>query len=258
MTNPVETLAESLLEAADAPSTHPRPRIDGRLLELDTGLAIQQHQLSRRLARGERIIGVKLGLTTAEQRQAAGHFRPSAGLLTDAMILRGPLDTRRCVAARVEPEMVFVTAEAIEDPALSDDDIVAALGSVHAGIEVVDPRYPDEAFVLPDAMADNASARFVMWSDHGTPLSALNLSEESVTMTVTGQPSVVGSGREIMGNPIQVVTEVLRDRLERGIATPPGFVIFSGNMAGQALRVRPGDSVEARFDTVGTVSFDVV
>lgn len=258
MDAPVASLAQSLLRAADTPHNHPRPQIDGQSIDVEVGSAIQAAQLELRFARGERVVGVKLGLTTADQRDAAGHYRPSVGFLTDTMVLGKDLSAAMAIAPRVEPEIVAVISRTLEPPTVSAQDIIDAVGSVRVGIEVVDPRYPDSGFILPDALADNSSSRAVAWSSEGVAPEAVDLAAETLSLSINGAPPVVGSGSLVMGNPMVVVVEAIEDLLASGMTIPEGFVVFTGNLAGVALDVAPGDQVRVDSDSLGSLTLDVV
>lgn len=258
MESPVASLAKSLLLAADTPQHHPRPVIDGQPVDLSTGMAIQAAQLELRESRGERVIGVKLGLTTPDQRVAAGHHRPSVGFLTDTMVLGDHLSAATAIAPRVEPEIVAVISRALQPPTVSAPDIVDAVGRVCVGIEVVDPRYPDSEFILPDALADNSSSRAVAWATKGVSPASVDLAEQTLTLSINGAHSVSGRGSVVMGDPMVVVVEVIEDLLALGMTIPEGFVVFTGNLAGVALAVAPGDRVRVDSDSLGSITLDVV
>lgn len=254
----IATHAQSLLDAADGPHHHPRPQDGGQPITVAQGRDIQHTQLALRQARGEKVIGLKLGLTTQAQRADAGVDFCSVGYLTDRMIVTDRIHSSTSVQPKVEPEMVAVFSSTVDQPGATDDDIVAAIGSLHAGIEIVDPRYESPQFVLADALADNSSSRGVAWLPTGLRPDQFDPASETVTFAVGDHPPVQGQGATIMGNPLHVVIDVVRERLQRGEATPSGFVIFTGNLVGRALPVAPGDRVVAHFAHLGTIELDVV
>ena len=88
MTNwTVDAAATALLEAEGAQAGR-EPLTDGWPgLDLATGYAVQDETLRRRLARGERLAGLKLGLTSVAKQQRMGISTPLTAWLTDAMVL---------------------------------------------------------------------------------------------------------------------------------------------------------------------------
>jgi 2-oxo-3-hexenedioate decarboxylase len=57
-------------------------------LDVDTGYRIQDANLQSRLARGETLVGVKLGLTSVAKQRRMGVYAPFVAWLTDDMALR--------------------------------------------------------------------------------------------------------------------------------------------------------------------------
>ena len=57
-------------------------------LDVDTGYRIQDANLAKRLARGEKLVGVKLGLTSEAKQKRMGVYAPFVAWLTDDMILK--------------------------------------------------------------------------------------------------------------------------------------------------------------------------
>jgi 2-oxo-3-hexenedioate decarboxylase len=156
----VESAAAALLEAeaeraAREPLTGEWPELDEEL-----GYRIQDAALRQRLARGETLAGVKLGLTSRSKQRQMNVSAPLVAWLTDAMVLPAgaPVPQDRFIHPRAEPEIVFVMAERLAGPGLTAARAMAAVGRVHAGVEIIDSRYRDFRFTLADVIADNALA----------------------------------------------------------------------------------------------------
>ena len=115
----VDSAATALLDAEDTRAGR-EPLTDGWPgLDLATGYAVQDETLRRRLARGERLAGLKLGLTSRAKQQRMGIAAPLTAWLTDAMVLPAgaavPRD--RLIHPRAEPEIVFVMRDRLAGPA---------------------------------------------------------------------------------------------------------------------------------------------
>ena len=83
----IESVAAELL-ACEAERREREPFTDEwPELDLATGYAVQDLTLAKRLERGEKLIGVKLGLTSRAKQQRMGVHFPFVAWLTDAMIL---------------------------------------------------------------------------------------------------------------------------------------------------------------------------
>ena len=153
-------VAEVLLDA-EATATA-RGSIEAEWSDLDLGVAYaaQDEALSRRQERGERIVGVKLGLTSRAKQIQMGVDSPSVAWLTDAMALPAgaPVPRARLIHPRAEPEIVFVMRDRLAGPGVTAAAALAAVDRVYAGIEIIDSRYAGFRFTLADAVADNNSS----------------------------------------------------------------------------------------------------
>ncbi|HWP62244.1 MAG TPA: hypothetical protein VNO86_02100, partial [Candidatus Binatia bacterium] len=85
----VEAFAERLDRAERTRAPIGRLTDERPDLSLADAYRIQAALLARRLARGERIVGAKLGFTSVAMRRALGVETPNFGWLTDAMLLDG-------------------------------------------------------------------------------------------------------------------------------------------------------------------------
>ena len=81
-------------------------------LVVEDAYAIQTINIDRRVAAGERIIGRKVGLTSAPMQKLLGVDEPDFGVLTDAMFVEDGdlISLGQLVQPRVEAELAFLMA----------------------------------------------------------------------------------------------------------------------------------------------------
>lgn len=246
--------ADTLLEA-ESSGTAISPLTDTWSdLDLATGYAIQDETLRRRIERGERLIGVKLGLTSVAKQRTMGIDRPLVAWLTDAMVLPpGEPIGDGLIHPRAEPEIVFVLADRLEGPGVTAIEAMSAVGSVCSGIEVIDSRFADFRFKLPDVVADNASsARFVVGPVTTQP-GSLDLSLEACLFSVDGSVVASATGAAVQGHPAQALAFAANTLAERGLALEQGWIVLTGGMT-DAAPMPSGTSVAAEFTHLGTVT----
>ncbi len=194
------SIADALIVAererkAIAPFTDAAPGLDA-----ETGYQAQRMVVQHRLDRGERIIGAKLGLTSRAKQEAMGVHEPLYGWLTSGMVLPHgePLPLGELIHPRVEPEIAFLIGKELEPPA-TITSVLDATEAVFAAIEVLDSRYEDFRFRLPDVIADNASgSRFVVGPRARTPERALRPAAAGLRAALPGRPG--GDGRRRRGD----------------------------------------------------------
>ena len=255
MTNwTVDAAATALLEAEGAQAGR-EPLTDGWPgLDLATGYAVQDETLRRRLARGERLAGLKLGLTSVAKQQRMGISTPLTAWLTDAMVLPAgaavPRD--RLIHPRAEPEIVFVMRDRLAGPGVTAATALAAVGSVHGGVEIIDSRYLDFRFTLPDVVADNASAGCFVTGPVGVPPAGLDLALEACLLEVNGQVVDSAAGAAVQGHPAEALALAANDLGRRGLAIEPGWIVLTGGMT-DAVPVPAGTSAAVHFTHLGSV-----
>jgi 2-oxo-3-hexenedioate decarboxylase len=247
--------AATVLADAEAGRTDRGPLTDEwPELDLATGYRIQDEILRRKLDAGEHIVGVKLGLTSRAKQQRMGIDSPLRGWLTDGMVLPAgtPLVTGELIHPRVEPEIVFVLGERLSGPAVTAARAMEAVSHVYAGLEVIDSRYTDFRFRLPDVVADNASSsRFVIGSAARKP-EELDLALEACLLEVDGEVVDSATGAAVQGHPAEALALAANALAERGLALEAGWLVLTGGMT-DAVFTRPGSSIAAHFTNLGSV-----
>ena len=223
-------------------------------LDLETAYAVQDETLRRRLARGERLIGVKLGLTSRAEQQRMNTTSPVTGWLTDAMVLPSgaavPRD--RLIQPRTEPEIVFVLRSRLAGPGVTAAAALTAVESVCCGIEVTDSRYRDVRCTLPDMVADNASSGCFVTGSAGRAPAAVDLALEACLLEVNGQVVDSATGAAVQGHPAAALALAANDLGQRGLAVEPGWIVLTGGMT-DAVDCPAGVSLAAHFTTLGSV-----
>ncbi|MBF6440241.1 4-oxalocrotonate decarboxylase [Nocardia cyriacigeorgica] len=230
--------------------------LTGRYPALDTATAyrVQDEALSQRIERGETIVGVKLGLTSAAKQQQMGVSAPLTAWLTDAMVLPAgtPLPQDQLIHPRVEPEITFVMGRGLAGPGVTAAAALAAVDRVYASVEIIDSRYPDFRFTLPEVIADNASAAYFRTGSVGANPAELNLPLEACLLEVDGALAATGLGVAVQGHPAQALAMAANALAERGHAIEPGWIVMTGAMT-DAVPAPPGAMIAAHFTHLGSV-----
>ena len=219
-------------------------------LDLDADLTaayrIQRELLELRLARGERIVGSKLGFTSKAKMAQMGVSEIIVGRLTDAMQLADGADVElaRFIHPRIEPEIAFRLGRDVDRP-----DIAGCVDAVAPALEIIDSRYRDFRFSLPDVIADNTSAAaFVV----GQWQPMTDVADRAVRLVVDGVAVETGSTAAILGSPLRALEQLVELAARYDIALRAGHVILAG--AATAAVAFGAARVEAQVDGIGTAS----
>lgn len=218
---------------------------------------IQRVSIQRRIERGERHRGIKLGFTSRAKMVQMGVDSLIWGLLTDAMIEEdgGIVDLGRYIHPRVEPEVCFVTRRAIDAP-LTALEAADYLEAVAPAMEIIDSRYRNFKFSLEGVVADNCSSAGLVvgaWSRNFD-----SLSNAGVRMQFDGRDVQVGSTAAILGHPLRSLVQASRLLHGAQMSLPAGSLIMAG-AATAAEALRPGVHVQCQIGSgvasLGRVAF---
>lgn len=207
-------------------------------LDVDGAYAVQEALIARRLDRGQRLVGIKMGLTSRAKMAQVGVHEVIWGRLTDAMAVPdgGQLSLDGFIHPRVEPEIAFL---------LGENGIAAAAPA----LEIIDSRYADFQFTHADVVADNTSgAAYVIGAWQPVPAGVDNL---GVLLEVDGKVVQAGSTAAILGDPRRALTEGRALTARYGVALEPGWVFLAG-AATAAVPLTPGAHVRAVVEGLGT------
>ncbi|MGW6454355.1 2-keto-4-pentenoate hydratase [Streptomyces sp. NPDC055078] len=227
-------------------------------LTLDDAYEIQDRLIARRISAGERIVGVKLGLTSAAKRRDMGIDEPIYGWLTSGMQLPSPasVDLRELIHPRAEPEIVFELGEDLAGPGVTPLDVLDVTRGVRCGLEVIDSRYAGFQFNLVDVVADNTSAsQFVLGSTR-VSVSDLVLPSLRCQLLADGVALSHATGAAVMGDPAAAVAQLANFLATRGQRLEAGWLVLSGGMT-SAVELADHRDVRAEFDALGSVELAI-
>ncbi len=251
----VETLAERLENAqlngaAIHKITDDHPHLDWR-----DAYGIQWAIRQRKLDRGSRIVGLKMGLTSWAKMRQMGVETPTYGFLADDFSVPdgGLVDAAKLIHPRVEAEIAVVTSRELRGPGCQIAQVAAAIDWVLPAIEVIDSRYENFRFDLPSVIADNSSAARFTVGGSARRLQDLDLKTLGVVLEKNGEVVETGAGAAVLGHPLTSVAMLANLLNERDLAIPAGTLILTGAVTAAAA-VRAGDAVRARHQGLGSVS----
>jgi 2-keto-4-pentenoate hydratase len=222
--------------------------------DVDAAYQVQRVLTDRRLAGGARIIGRKIGLTSAAVQRQVGVDRPDFGTLFEDMRYSDGVEIPigRLLQPRVEAEVAFLLAKDIDD-ASDPAAIRDAVGLAFPAIEVVDSRIADWRIGITDTIADNASSGVFVIGATGTPLDAFEPADVAMTMRRGGEVVSQGSGSDCLGDPLNALAWLAATTIEVGTPLRAGDLVLSGAL-GPLVSVAAGDVFDAVIAPLGTVT----
>jgi 2-oxo-3-hexenedioate decarboxylase len=213
----------------------------------------------RKMSRGHKIVGMKMGLTSWAKMKQMGVEMPCYGFLADYFSLpdgaQVPFD--ELIHPKVEAEIAFVTNKELSGKNLTVEEVLAATELVVPAVEIIDSRYKDFKFDLTSVQADNSSStRFVVGS-HAAKPEDFDWSTIGVVMQKNGEIIELGAGAAVLDHPAASVAMLATMLAERDEVIPAGTFIMTGGITAAVL-VEKGDSIVVRYQGLGTVTMKFV
>ena len=198
-----KALARQLLEAFDA--RRPLASIPG--LDLDTAYAVTAEIRALREARGERVVGRKIGFTNETIWDEYGVYAPIWGYMYDTSVheIAAPFDLSPFLEPRIEPEICFGLARAPR-PDMDDAELLSCIDWVAHGFEIVQSLFADWKFTAPDTVAAfGLHGAFLI----GPRQPAARLSDFEITLEGSNGVVEHGTTRNVLGSPLNALRHIL-------------------------------------------------
>ena len=226
--------------------------------DIDAAYAIQKELVTLRKARGEKVVGKKIGLTSFAVQKQLGVDQPDYGILFDTMdVSRSKsIDSSKLILPKVEGELAFILGKDITSKNITMDILVDAIAEVRASIEVVDSRVEDWNIQISDTIADNASGSHFILGEDNKLLNNLNPETISMKLYKNGKLSSEGNGRACMDNPLNAALWLAQKMNNQGEPLCKGEVLLSGAL-GPMVSVIKGDDIRMDMDGFASIHLTI-
>jgi len=251
----IQKLGDALYEAliarqpiAPLTATHPE-------MTIADAYNVQQRMLARRLEKGERVIGKKIGVTSKPVMNMLGVHQPDFGYLLDGMVYNEgeSIEIAGLIQPKAEGEIAFLLKKDLQGPGVTAADVLAATEGVMACFEVVDSRIQDWKIKIQDTVSDNASCGVFVLGDQLVDLASLDLALCGMVLEKNGEIVVTGAGAASMGHPVNAMVWLANTLGTLGIALKAGDIVLSGAM-GAMVPVVKGDNLRMTIGGIGGCS----
>ncbi|MEH7254520.1 fumarylacetoacetate hydrolase family protein [Neobacillus niacini] len=227
-------------------------------LSVEEAYQVQELLVQKKIDEGHSIIGPKMGLTSKAKWDQMGVSEPIYGFVFDYMQVNngGVLTFTELIHPKVEAEIAFLIGEDIEGPGITGAQVLAKTQYVLPALEIIDSRYENFNFTLPDVVADNASTSRVVFGNTLKKPSEFDLELVGATLSINGQMKELGAGAAVLGHPANSIAVLSNMLARKGDKIKKGEIILSGALT-SAVLLTVGDFVSAKFDGLGEVTFSV-
>jgi len=227
--------------------------------DIDAAYNIQQLVTQKKLAKGAKIIGKKIGLTSFAVQKQLGVDEPDFGILTEDMLIKnnGSISSENLMQPKAEAEIAFVLKEDLETDNLDIKQIKDAIDYALVAIEIVGSRIENWNIKITDTIADNASASHFVLGDEKIELTDIDLEECKMQLFKNGELVSKGTGKACMGNPLNAVLWLAQTMQKKMQPLKAGELILSGAL-GPMTDLQKGDKISTKIDEYNKVGFVVL
>ena len=232
-------------------------------MTIEDAYRVQAAWLQIRLARGETLIGHKIGLTARAMQQAMNITTPDSGFLTDAMVFapgRGPAAGDFC-DPRIEVELAFVLGDDLAGADLEVDDVLDATDYVTPAVELIAARthrtdaVTGRTRTVVDTIADNAADAGIICGGRRVGPREVDLRWVGALAYRNGVITETGVAAGVLDHPARGIVWLARRYATQGLGLVAGQTILAGSFT-RPMVVRSGDSFRFDYGPLGAFAVE--
>jgi len=223
-------------------------------LTLEQAYTLQRQLEHALVGRGERVIGWKVGFTTAALQERHGLSEPVVGFLLGSGVFGAgdAVPMSRFVALAVEVEVALLLRSELAGPGVTVASALLAVEGAMPALELIDFRLRGTPRGV-DVVADGVYANAIVLGRPLTPVAGVDLALEGVVYERDGQIVATHTAAEVMGNPLVSLAWAANHLGRMGRSLRAGDVVLTGSIS-NVLRPSAGQSVRASFTRLGSVA----
>ena len=220
--------------------------------------SIQEEGIRMREKSGEKIIGLKMGLTSEGKRKQMNLDSPLYGVLTDRMQVQneGVYRMEGSIHPKIEPEIAFMIKSDLKGK-VSREEVLQATEAICPCLEILDSRYEGfKYFSMEDVISDNSSSSHYILGEWEREFAGLDLKSLTMLMKVNGQVVQEGRSDAISGDPVVSVIQLAELLSERDQFIKAGTFVLAG-AATAAVALEPEMEVSLSVEGLSEMSVNI-
>jgi 2-oxo-hept-3-ene-1,7-dioate hydratase len=233
-------------------------------IEIADSYAIQQAWTGLKLARGRRIRGHKIGLTSRVMQIQSQIDEPDFGALFDDMFFESgaTVPAGRFILPRVEVELGFVLSKPLvlapDEPAPTVERVLAATEYVTQALEIIDARIEqfDRVSKAPrrvfDTIADNAASAGVVTGGRRIAPGSVDLRWCGALLGKNGSIEESGLAAAVLDHPANGIGWLAKKLAAYGEGLAAGEFVLAGSFT-RPVAAAGGDAFEVDYGPLGRI-----
>lgn len=256
--NELRDAADAILKAEE--TRIPTPQLSKLYpgMELADSYRVQDLWAQARIAKGAKIVGHKIGLTSRAMQMASKMTEPDYGrILDDALYNDGAvIRANTFLKPRLEVELAFVMGADLEGPGCRIHDVLRATEVVTPALEIIDYR-TEVPRAIVDTIADNAAFGAIVLG--GRPVRPFDVDIRWVGATLSKNGIIEESGvsAAIMGHPAAGIAWLVNKLHAVGSGLKKGQIVLGGSFT-RPVDVEAGCVIQADFGPLGGIGVSFI
>ncbi|MCS7232991.1 MAG: hypothetical protein NZ900_02640 [Synergistetes bacterium] len=257
----IKTLAEEIILMRNTHKT--LPHISARYPDFnpDKAYLVQKLVVNKLIETHKaKVSGFKAAFTDPVSQKNFGMTEPAYGVLLNYMVLEEkgtPLNitiTKKAIRPMLEVEIGFVIKKDITKPIKDLKELKNYIKSAFIAVEIPDIRFDLNGLKGSDLIADDAGTFLTIKGKEFDPFK-LDLSKIQAKLYKDGKIISMGSGKNVLGNPLNSLLWVVNKAISLGEKVKKGDIIITGTMT-RMVPAQPGKYV-ALCEGIGTLKFNL-
>jgi 2-oxo-hept-3-ene-1,7-dioate hydratase len=222
-------------------------------MEIEDAYRIQDIWAEARIAKGARIAGHKIGLTSRAMQMASKMTEPDYGrILDDALFNDGAqISAGLFLKPRLEVELAFVMGSDLEGPGAKIYDVMRAAEFVVPSMEIIDYR-TEVPRAITDTIADNAAFGAIVIGGRMIRPMDVDIRWVGATLSKNGIIEESGVSAAVMGHPAAGVAWLVNKLHAVGAKLSKGQIVLAGSFT-RPVDIAAGDVIHADYGPLGTI-----
>jgi 2-oxo-hept-3-ene-1,7-dioate hydratase len=250
--------AEDLLRAEFERKVIPQPSRTFPNMEIEDAYRIQDLWAQARIAKGARVVGHKIGLTSRAMQMASKMTEPDYGRILDDALYNDGAQIRASafLKPRLEVELAFIMGEDLEGPGARVYDVMRATEFVVPALEIIDYRTEVPRAIM-DTIADNAAFGAMVVGGRTIRPMDVDVRWIGATLSKNGIIEESGVSAAVMGHPAAGVAWLVRKLHAVDTKLKRGQIVLSGSFT-RPVDIKAGDVIHADYGPLGAIGLSFV
>lgn len=248
-----QAAAEALLRAETMRQVIPQLSKTYPGMTIEDAYDVQHRWAAARVAKGARIIGRKIGLTSRAMQMASKMTEPDYGvMLDDATYTDGArIPAGTFIKPRLETELAFIMGEDLQGAGCQMHDVMRATEFVSPALEIIDYR-TEVPRAIVDTIADNAAFGAIVLGGRIFRPFDLDIRWVAATLAKNGVIEESGVSAAIMGHPAAGVAWLVNKLAPLGGGLKKGDIVLCGSFT-RPVDIASGDVIFADYGSLGSI-----